>query len=289
MQSRREEIIRKIIRLDSLPAFPAIVRELDAVLSLPDVSTRKVAAIVEQDAALAARFLKIANSVLFRGVKDTASVSQAAVRIGLTQVREIALATAILGSFGDMGGESPALFWKHSLTVALTARAVVDHIGLELEHEEKEGLFTAGLLHDIGILALYHLYPEDFDRLSDRVRGEHGPLLELEREIWGTDHAEVGEILAKNWRLPPLCRMAARHHHEPLEAEEEHRVGVRIIHLANFIANHQGFCRMKSGFMDSFDSEAWTDLGLSREDVPEIVRLAVEQGKRSVIFLSNAV
>ena len=281
----RKIIIEKVEHIEGLPAFPAVVQKIEAELASEDPSLANVGKWVSEDPTIAAHFLKIANSPLYCGRVEVTSVSQAVMRLGMKEARSIVTATAILNTYGTLGGEDPGQFWLHSLAVGLTARAILKIAPRSpLPQDQAEATFTAGLLHDLGVMVLFYAFPEEYAELSSLVKEIGGAVSGVEEEVWEITHGEVGGILARRWGLPAQMREVVEHHHQPWAASEEHRPMVQLIHLANFICNNQGFSRNEEGFPEVFDQSAWDAFGFELEMIPEIIKETREQAKNSSFF-----
>jgi HD-like signal output (HDOD) protein len=285
MELTREQIISAVEQTTSLPSFPEVVLRLQEELGKSEPSVLRIGQIVEQDPALSARFLKVANSAYYSRGQKTTSIQQAITRLGLAEARLLALATALVNQFGNFGGGNAQRFWGHSLAVALSVRIMVDLGKAEISKEAADSYFSGGLLHDLGVLVLFHIFPEEYAELTKEVQEKGGVPCDIEREYWGTDHGEVGGVLARLWKLPENICEAICHHHSPWAAAAEHRQLVQLVHLSDFVCNNQGFGRAESGFPEEFDQGAWEALGLDLEQVPEIIEKVQEEGQRSEVFL----
>jgi len=285
MELTRERIIEAVEKTTTLPSFPEVVLRLQEELGKSEPSVLRVGQIVEQDPALSARFLKVANSAYYSRTQKTSSIQQSVTRLGLEEARLLALATALVSQFGGFGGGNPQRFWGHSLAVALSVRIMVDLGTAKISKGEADSCFSGGLLHDLGVLILYHLFPEEYAGLAKKVREEGGVPSNVEREWWGTDHGEVGEVLARRWKLPETICEVICHHHSPWAAAPQHRPLVQLVHLSDFVCNNQGFGRAESGFPEEFDQGAWEALGLDLNQVPEIIEKVRKEGQRSEVFM----
>ncbi|MFH1687549.1 MAG: HDOD domain-containing protein [bacterium] len=230
-----EEIFQKILsehkELSSLPQTLAAV--LDVVRN-EDSTAGQLADVIIKDPAMTAKILRIVNSPYYGG-RDVTSVRQAVMTLGLRAVSALALSTSVY----DMSGKWQVTidrnrFWRHSLQVALAARDIASAV----KYPFPEEAFVCGLLHDIGILVMEKSFPGKFDRLWKRTEsGEK--LVDLEDEIWGTNHARVGQFLLEQWKLPEVICEAVGMHHSGLltqNKDQEFRTA-RIVALANSISN----------------------------------------------------
>lgn len=202
-----DEVARGIARL---PSLPAVVVELLQSLGNDDVDTGQLARQIARDQALVAKMLRLANSSFYGLQGKINSISDAIVVLGLHGVRTLATAAAVTGAFGATvrQGFDFRVFWRHSIGIALCARALARHMRMS-----EENAFTAGLLHDIGRLVLASAYPQHLAAVLDYQKQNDCALIEAERAILGLDHAQIGQVLTERWKFPPLmCDVIARHH-----------------------------------------------------------------------------
>lgn len=217
----RESVVRGLDRLASvLPPMPGVVVRLQQELSNEWVNIQRLGNLVRTDPALAGAVLRTANSPYWRGSRQIAEVEEGIQRIGMESLRSLVTVMAVKASrFGSKPPEGIdlAAFWKHSLLVAVGAvqlarRCPVDRAGLEQ-------VWMAGLLHDVGVLLVPHLYPIGWARTRQaldqpQAEGEREDgdsprpapkvdLLEHERIHLGVDHASIGAVFVqRHWNLP---------------------------------------------------------------------------------------
>ncbi len=196
----------------AIPPLPAArARALPLMLG-QDVALAELAALVESDPALVAALLRAANSAASSPRDRVDSAGAALVRLGLEPARQIAMGVLLSDGFGEMDDSLYDLdeMWRHLLVVALLADALA---WLETPPgTPRPPAFTAGLLHDVGRLAMLALEPRACAAVIELV-GNGVPPLEAERELLGEDHAEWGGRVAIEWGLPePIPQAIAGHH-----------------------------------------------------------------------------
>lgn len=277
----RRRIIEDVGRVKGLPPYPGVVTQVEAEFSKPEPSLQRAAALIEQDPALSAGILRLANSALRRGRSEISSVSQATIRLGLRETRRVLLSAAFVQKWPRVPGIDQQAFWRHALTVGMTATRLAAHCSHAAPTGLEESCFAAGLLHDLGALVLAHTYPEPYSELLARVADSGTSLDALELAAWGIEHGEVGELLATQWQLPDPLRAVISCHHRPWLAREEHRTLVYLVHVADFLSSCQGLGTGQDGWPQDLDPAAWDALGLNLEEVPSLFADVTEQGNVS--------
>lgn len=198
--------------LHQLPAIPAVVQELISNFDNPELDSHHLAQKIGQDQALAARVLRVANSAFYGLPRQVGSIQEAVVVLGFSTVRSLVLSAGIIGAFSTAspGGVDRNQYWQRSLSTAILARAVAKCL-----RQDTEMAFSAGLLHDIGIMVLDVCDHERFAALWQSTQAGENGLIEAERAALGFDHAELGAEVARRWKFPPAIEEAIRYHYQP--------------------------------------------------------------------------
>lgn len=198
-------------RVGQLPNVPHVYAELTRRLEDPRVTVGELGALVEQDPALAAQVLRIANSAYFGRDRAVSSLGDAAARLGTRLLRSLVLTAEVYGGFVIAPRHVPAVeaLQRH---VSLVARLASS---LEPRAPWAEDAFTGGLLHDIGKLVMVSRVPELYaDILRDAETGAR-EVHEVELERLGAHHATLGACVLGMWGLPSVILGAVLGHHEP--------------------------------------------------------------------------
>ena len=217
--------------------------------------------LVSQDVALSANLLRIANSAYYRGNEPVSSLHKAVVRLGTQGVYRAALGLSLRGSLPEQipgYGISVEAFTQHSVACAVLAESLARDLGMP----DRDSIFTAGLLHDIGKLVVGQFLAEQRVQVDTCLSGEATSLEEIERTVLALDHCAVGEQIAQAWGLPSVVGLATRWHHEPSAAPtaEARRIG-SLIHCADGLAHRMGFGTGLGGLLRRHDSGAELALG----------------------------
>jgi putative nucleotidyltransferase with HDIG domain len=221
-------------RVRSLPTLPAIVLALEQAVRDDAAPVARILGLIGSDAALTATALRLANSSFFRVSGRVVSLRDAVQILGLRAVSSAVTTAAVMNSFGPTAcpGFDARSHWRHSLAVALGAQRLAERRGID-----PCTAYTSGLLHDLGTLALAVFFPQAW--AATRAPGTtgtagHGLPLEAERQRLGIDHAQVGGMVARHWRLAPAVAEAIALHHEPPPGGSPLP---DVVHLADNIAH----------------------------------------------------
>ncbi len=222
----RPTITDLVAATGELATVPATVIQLLDVLKDTTTSADRVRVVLERDPAMTANILKLANSAYY-GVRRTISnVRDALVMLGNRAVSTLAFATGmapVLRRDLDGYGEGRDAFWRHSLVAGAASARAADLSG---SGQWRLQCFTAGLVHDVGMLVIDRWLVAEGHRLPSYA-DEIG-MRQAERELLGFDHAETGAALAEAWGFPEFLVTALRHHHTPLTAESDRRIVLAV-------------------------------------------------------------
>ena len=254
-----------------LVSFPSVANELFAIVDNESSDAQDISNIIQKDPALSAAVLKLANSAWYMSRDPASSIESAVVRIGTANIGRIALNICVQESFKNIPENLFSLsdYFYHSLRCAFASQEVARRIRLS----NLGTMYAAGLLHDIGQIILLNVYPEQSsEALALNIEEYDGLNLHTcEKKVFGFDHTQVGNELAKTWNFPPVLQQTIRYHHLPANTPEINNE-ICCVHIANSIA-----------MMNEYDSD---DLN----DAPEIQQLAfdtVSLDKNAVINLAN--
>ncbi len=264
-----------------LAPLPATVQRLSELMHDKEIDLRRIAQIVALDEALTGRILRTANSALYATKLPCKTVRAAVVRLGSGVTLSYALGGGVRNSLSraipEYGLEEGAL-WRHSVAAAFAAELIRQAV--RKVHVPEEA-YAAALLHDIGKLVLARFLPRDLREPLARARGRAIPLIEAETLVLGVHHGELGEVIARKWRLPPTITLPIRHYHKPTEATEllagtndgsVASIVCDVVHLADAVAHvaHPDDCGDERG--GEFDIAAANRLGLDTDDFERITK-----------------
>jgi putative nucleotidyltransferase with HDIG domain len=263
-------------RVKSLEAPPVATGRVLRLLDDPEADPKSVARELERDQQLATMVLRAANSAYYGAVGKVKDVTGALVLVGFDVMKQLVVGSLSLQSLGKKSDRIQRVLWKHALATAVAAQAVARASkGISPGHA-----FTVGLLHDIGKGILYQAFPGEYAAVWTLAETDPRSTHEIEAERFGTDHAEVGAEVLRNWKLPAIYAIATLTHHLPADQvalpPEEARLRSAII-LASAIASWLGHGRLPRRAIEEFaDLPSMAELGVSRDAVIEIAA-AVDQ------------
>ena len=274
-----QKLVSGVVKVASLPE---IYMKIEAALDSPRSSSKYLAEILQEDTALTARILRLANSSFFNYPSKIDTVTQAVTVIGTRQLRDIVLASSVVGIFKDIPEELVDMddFWRHSISCGVTSR-VISTIRRE---NNVETAFVSGLLHDIGRLILYKEKPEQMSALIQESRETNQLLYLGERETFGFDHAILGGLLLKEWKLPTKLIETTLCHHVPSKAKEFVAEAANI-HVANILANALQTGSTGEVLVPPLAPAAWDLLGVPPENLELILAETEKQYAVAVEFV----
>ncbi|MCP5106504.1 MAG: HDOD domain-containing protein [bacterium] len=227
-----------IDEIEELKGIPSVILELITLLSgTPDPAKEKaVVAKVNRDPALAAFVLKFCNSVLLSPRTPITTIAAGLNMVGFSRYKSILMSYFLRNLYNKTSKKYIAdYFWEHSVYVAVIAREFAYH--LEFADQIADNAYMAGLLHDIGKLAIYFNVPNDYEVLIMEADKERSPLLPIEEKTYPYTHVETGHYLLNKWNLAPVLKDAVRYHHRIHEYTGGNEV-VKLTAFANSTAHY---------------------------------------------------
>jgi len=264
-----------------LPTMPAIAGQVVQAVDNPDSSIDDIRSLIEQDAAIAARILKISNSALYGFPSEIQSLSHAISLLGTMTVRNLVLAASMKDTYKRFG-LMEKLLWQHSSLAGPVAAMLATYRGVALDPDVA---FTAGLMHHIGKTALANSHREEYERVMSTVYNDGRSFTEVENEIFGFSHAELGAAVIQQWGLPDSLVLTIQHHHNPgmlAEMDDEVARMCALTTITSLCLSKLGVGRSKPlEDLDVSALPAWTFLDLGPQDVDPILTACSDRIKES--------
>jgi HD-like signal output (HDOD) protein len=264
-----ETIVRDAVRnVTALATLPEITTQIISTVENPRSSAGQLHKIISHDPSLSARILKVVNSAFYGVSGQIGSVERAIVLLGLTAVKNIAVAASLGQLFrgAKLGLDFSAKdLWTHCIAVGVTAR----EIAKKTKAANTDEYFLAGLIHDVGILVELQTWPEKIQIICSTVKSSDANFCDVERQILGVDHQALGKGLAEQWKFTRNCQLVAGFHHQPADLDEicPH---VWAVHVADLLCcqNAQGFNLTGRG--REIDPAAFSKLGIDESVIEQV-------------------
>ncbi len=199
-----------------LPIMPPVATEVMRMAEDPDTDLSSIAELIARDASLAVRVLKIANSSFYATPREVETLQQAIVLLGYSTLRSMVVAASMKEVFARFG-LAERLLWEHAVAAAAAASTLAEEVG----GMNREEIFLAGLLHDVGKLVMHSQAEKQFQGVLKRVYSDGANPVEAERDVFGFDHAELGSLVLTRWKIPARLALAIGAHHDPASAAGE--------------------------------------------------------------------
>lgn len=196
-------------RLNKIPPFPAIALRALNIMTGRDTSLQDLDDLIRSDPAFSSGVLRMANSPLVGFPRRITSVLQASMLLGFRRLKSVVITIGLKSYLEEVHTPLLQSCWRHCLACAVVAEEAATNADID-----KNFAYTAGILHDIGRVAMAASMPRSYARvLGTEILGEED-LLQVEREICGIDHCEAGLRLVEAWELPPaFLEIISGHHH----------------------------------------------------------------------------
>ena len=219
-----------------IPPFPQVAIQVLSVARNDGMSMCQISDIISSDPAFCSEVLTVANSAAVPHRFPVTSIEQAVAMLGTSALKGLCLTVAARAYLGQsMAIGSLRAVWKHSVATALIAHRLV-LVGLI----DDDTAYTAGLLHEIGRLALAVVNPRAYATLLDRHQGSPESILDFERELFGCDHYDLGQHLVTEWGLPAEFGAVAGGKNST-EAQKARLDLANLVHISCRMADAAGF------------------------------------------------
>ncbi|MEI6258949.1 MAG: HDOD domain-containing protein [Deltaproteobacteria bacterium] len=251
----------------SFPSMPAAALKLLALLKDENSSNAQIEQILRYEPGLTANILKITNSAFFGLPKQIGSIRQSILMIGWKKLIQIVLTSCVNAIIDKpvQGYElSPGDLWQHSIAVSVASEIMVKELNLSVSEE----VFTAALLHDVGKMVLGRYVKNDIVAI-DREELQDVPFEQVERRIFGIDHAEIGANILRRWSFPPSMVTAVRWHHDPDGAPKTSQL-IDVVHLADVLCLMSGIGVGREGLQYRPSPAACERIGLTEAHLEKV-------------------
>ena len=269
-----DQDIRNRLLIARLPAMPQILIKLIEHLQADDAGLPELAGLIAKDAAMSSKILAVANSSAYRRHGRAFGLEQSLATLGTDTIKTLVISESVFQTFNSFPHSASTdlrPFWKHSLTAAVLARA----IAARMAYPHVEEAYLAGLLHNVGRLALLAAAPREY--AVNFMACDDAALCSAEQRTLQITHAEAGAWLIERWQLDSFLADSVLYHHEPAARLASSHPLIRIVRLAHLLASLHD------------DEAALADLGrlcgLEHGDLDSIRRAAAGQVEKEAAQL----
>ena len=234
---RNKKIQTLVSRMRTFPSRPSLYLEVMRELRSSNASPKSVGELVAKDLAITTKLLQVVNSAYYGMAQHVSDPSDAVLMLGLETTGALVLSIEAFARFDKV---KPIYFsvekvWKHSQSVAQTARRIAESVSSD--PALAKDAYTAGLLHDIGKLTLALNFEEQYQGALNLAQKQKLPPAEVETEVFGASHAEIGAYLLALWALPFPIVEAVAAHHNPANSLDIKFSALTAVHLAEKLEN----------------------------------------------------
>jgi len=282
-----QEKVKQVIikKIDHLPTLPEMIQKLVSLVQDERTSARDLSNLISYDQAISSRLLKVANSAYYGFLREVATIHHAIVVLGFKEVKNLSLGIAVFDSLKGVTNEASLRwneFWKHSVGCSLAARIICKKVGVINE----EIAFTTSLLHDIGKLVLDNFFTREYKMVLEKAQVERANLVDVEKEILGFTHADVGKLVSSKWKFPPSLIFPIAYHHQVEEVDQEYILLTSIVHLADIICKKAGIGNSGDSNIPLFQKAATKRLCIKEKEIEYMIKELQNEEEKVQTFLS---
>jgi HD-like signal output (HDOD) protein len=272
--------------IDSMPSLSITVSKILEVTKNPQVTAKDLNKVISLDPVLVGKVLKLVNSAYYGLSNKVTSLVTAIIMLGINTIKNLALSTAVLGNMRK-GSSFKTLnvdgFWRHSIGVGATSKLIATKIGIPANRTEE--YFIGGLLHDIGKIPLNVIFEEEYLRAIQQADMHKTQLIEMEKELIGITHCEVGKLIGEKWRLTDETYECILYHHDPNMASEKNFKLVSSVYIANIYCNLNEVGFSGNRYTKKIEDYLLSSVGVTEEYLDEIFESISAEIEKASVFL----
>ena len=278
-----ESIRTRVRNIEGLPTFPATHAQIMELANSDESSSDDIAEQIQLDPSMLATVFKLVNSSYYGFSKKVDSISLAVTLLGLEEIANLVMAAQVfekLGGYEDGAGLDLQAFWRHSVGTGFAARAIAKKL-----QTEPESAFLAGMLHDLGKIVLDRYFSDYYADVFKAIHEGGVVIVDVERDLLGVTHAEIGGVLAEEWRFSQAFTNAIMHHHCVSEGHRYQRL-VCLVHLADMICRRLEFGSSGDSEKPDFEEAALDRFSLGEKGIELLTEATEEELDDADSFLS---
>ncbi|MEJ5361727.1 MAG: HDOD domain-containing protein [Spirochaetota bacterium] len=269
--------------IEKMPPLSPVVHKIIIVANDVTSSAQHLTDVIQLDPVLTAKVIRMVNSAYFGLPQEIKSLKQAVVMLGINTIKNVALSSALMGKIAlKKGVLDPEEFWKHSIGVAVASKLIAQRLGIDKKLLEE--FFIAGLIHDIGKVLMNNFFPDEMKQIIDISQSKGGLIIDIEKNILGLTHEEIGIAIGKKWNFENNLLYAVGRHHIPV-LKGDSAIYSMVVHVADTFSKV-----LKVGFsgnyvIDTIDEAIWQTLGISEEIVFDALTPLSDEIQKAKLFL----
>jgi HD-like signal output (HDOD) protein len=254
------EIIRRINACPKLASLQSINRALDQLIRGDATLNSQIASVIRRDPSLAARLLRMVNSVYSGLSTRMNNLEEAVFFLGVRQIRELSLATQVIEELAQLQPTAALTLpwkelWAHSISTAIITREILANNPFDQDDDTD---YLVGLLHNVGKVVMAYAFPEALPVLIPLPATDPADVCLHERQLIGWDHARIGAHFLARHQLSDEIVTAVHYHHTPADSPRHTRYAAAV-QVADYLVRHAG---ITGGFENiaPIATDAWLDL-----------------------------
>lgn len=253
-------------KLRSIPSLPGVVRKMLLLIHDEHSSLSDLVNLITLDVGLSSKVLKLVNSAYYGFPKRIGTINHALSILGVTTMRGLVLSSSVFKMVGIKGGFDYRALWAHNFLTAMAAKLLAETLLLD---NEEEDIFSCAIMHDLGKFVLAQYDFVNYNRVGQIIADNFDlqKHLEVEKLYCGTNHCEIGVMLAQEWGLPPEICDVILYHHTP-ELSENYYMTCTIVHIADILSNM--VVRKEPINFDLFDARLLEKVSIKNSDLLNI-------------------
>jgi putative nucleotidyltransferase with HDIG domain len=276
-------------RVDNLPTLPHVALQVGELVNDPGADARQVASVMRGDPSLTAKVLRLVNSSYYAIPGGVSDVGRAISFVGFSTLHQLLLSASVMEALKTPAGSTfdARGLWLHSLAVGSCADVLARDVGTT----DPGACFTAGLLHDIGKIALAIAEPVRFGGALDAATSEGISMSQTEQRVGLPSHDAVGNRLAVRWKFPVTLSTPIRYHHDRGNPAVRSRLAPSILATLDVVTAANDLCRFfeigasGSPAPEKPDLSYIVEMGMSHLAMDEIRTRLMKRLEASRVFL----
>ena len=257
-----DDRLKKIVsQIQTLPTVPTLYLEMLKELRNDDPSVVRLGHLISQDLGMCTKMLQLVNSAFFGLSQNISNPGEAILYLGVNTVKNVVLSLQVFSGFESKVKNYPfERLWSHCWATGVLAKGLAE--AEDLGAQAADHAFIAGLLHDVGKLILASSLPDRYHAIVEAHLQQGRPLWEVEEEMIGSSHAEVGGYLLGLWGLPTPVVEAVALHHRPMASSGHEFSLVTALHLASVLEHEKSRKIGDQAPVSQLDLNYLTEIGL---------------------------